>query len=400
MNIAADIATIEDVDRAVYTHLNEQIENIVTVNSCYLSLDGNGFAKGPAAGIFNTNFNVYKMRFKPGFALTDGLTHYLFDTTDGARYSVNKGADSLLYIRAGNSVAFYVLSGNYSGFWNALGWNELIITVDSSGINHSAVLNENPLTLNAVGPFTPAVPAEIFIGARGNNATRWPGLIDYVRIYSGDTESAALSNLTAGYEFSNNYLGTPAETLVEQGTGNQFIPCDPEDREYYQVLGHQPDSKALSQLDDQIPLLWIMRKGPPSPSDEIGSTPQHFFEVKTIDGEDNPATYTEIKGGVKSDLTYEVRYITFHEDDERAMTVQLAERFPRHGINLFGPGGNGPFWFETAIATDVPGTRPNELGGIYRVVAKGVPLGEREVATIPAILDIESIIEAEKTLVP
>ena len=161
--------------------------------------------------------------------------------------------------------------------------------------------------------------------------------------------------------------------------------------EYYDVLGHQPDSKALAQLDEQIPLIWIKRKGPPKHSTKVGSTPQHFFEVATEDGEGNPLTYKEIKGGVKCDMTYEVRYICFHEDDERAMTVQLNERFPRHGVALTGPGGNGPFWFELSLATDVPGIRENELGGLYRVIATNVVLGEREISgDVPAITEIDS----------
>ena len=170
---------------------------------------------------------------------------------------------------------------------------------------------------------------------------------------------------------------------------------------FYDVLGHQPAKKALAELDKQKPLIWIKRQGPPAPSDKTGSTPESFFEVATKDGEGNPLTYKEIKGGSKNDLTYNVRYICFHEDDERAMTVQLSERFPRHGVALTGPGTKGPFWFELALATDVPGLRKDELGGIYRIVATDVTLGEREQpAAVPAIIEIDLVTEAEFILVP
>ena len=179
---------------------------------------------------------------------------------------------------------------------------------------------------------------------------------------------------------------------------NQIITAE-NPLEFYQILGHQPDSKALAQLDEQIPLIWIKRKGPPKHSTKIGSTPQYFFEVATEDGEGNPLTYKKVKGGVKCEMTYEIRYICFHEDDERAMTVQLNERFPRHGVALTGPGGNGPFWFELALATDVPGNRENELGGLYRVVATGVILGEREISgDVTAIKEIDWTTEANTVL--
>lgn len=167
---------------------------------------------------------------------------------------------------------------------------------------------------------------------------------------------------------------------------------------HYQVLGHQPDSKALANLDNQNPLIWIKRKGPPKHSVKTGSTPQHFFEVATIDGEGNPLTYKKVKGGVKCEMTYEVRYICFHEDDERAMTVQLSERFPRHGVALSGPGGKGPFLFDLALSTEVPGIRKNELGGLYRIVAGNVVLGEREIEDTPAITEIDWTVEANRVL--
>ncbi len=217
------------VNPAEVYQIDIDCEPITVEAESYLSLDGNGYAKGSASGIFNTDFNVYKTRFKPGFALTDGFTHYIFDTTAGSRYAINKGADSILYVRAGNTVVFFVLLANYSSFWNNLDWNELIITVDKNGTNHKAELNGNSLTLTSPSSFIPASPAEISVGARFGLET-WIGEIDYLRIYAGATEAAALDNLTAGYEFSNDYTGTPAATLTPQGTGNTFTTDNtPED---------------------------------------------------------------------------------------------------------------------------------------------------------------------------
>lgn len=167
--------------------------------------------------------------------------------------------------------------------------------------------------------------------------------------------------------------------------------------EYYDVLGHQPDKKALARLDKEIPLIWIKRPGPPTESDVAG-TPQRKFEVKTRDGQNNPETYDVIVGGDIFDLLYEIRYITFHEDDERAVLAQICTLFPRFGVLLDGPASRGPFFFVRTASISVPGIRENELGGLIRVEARNVTIGEYIEAEAPAITDIRHEIEAVKEI--
>jgi hypothetical protein len=163
--------------------------------------------------------------------------------------------------------------------------------------------------------------------------------------------------------------------------------------EFYQILGHQPDRKALAELDKEVPLIWIKRMGAPEESD-VGGTPQRKFKVKTRDAEDNPATYDVIAGGDIFDIPYEIRYISFHENDERAIASQLMTLFPRFGVTLSGPGGKGPFFFVRTASISVPGTREKELGGLIRVEARNVTLGEYIEAEAPAITEIRPEIRA------
>lgn len=165
---------------------------------------------------------------------------------------------------------------------------------------------------------------------------------------------------------------------------------------FYDLLGHQPDKKVLGKLDEEIPLIWIQRKGGGEASD-VGSTPQTIYRPATFDSNDppNPLTYDAFEGSSIVDLTYEIRYIAFHEDDERAMSAQLRSLFPTHGIALYGPNDEGPFWCEVSLFTDVPGLRPKEIGGILRVIVRHVSIGGRPVETaVPAITSVEFDIEA------
>jgi hypothetical protein len=209
------------IDPAETFQINIDHEPISVISESYLSLNGLGYASGAATGIFNTAFNVYKTRFKPAFLLADNATHRIFDATTGFRYALSKSNVNGLEVFAGNVSVFTVSNANLAGDWNDLDWNELVITVDSSGASHSAVLNGSTLTITGAVSFTPKAPAQISVGAQFASFP-WTGLIDYLRIYSGATEALALTNLTAGYEFANDYTGTPAPTLVAQGSGNTF----------------------------------------------------------------------------------------------------------------------------------------------------------------------------------
>lgn len=157
--------------------------------------------------------------------------------------------------------------------------------------------------------------------------------------------------------------------------------------EFYEVFGHQPDAKVKAKLDDHVPLLWIKRIGAGRRSDVVGG--RDLMTRKTGEVMGVP-TYESVKSGQAHDLEYEVRYITFHESDERAIVAQMGTIFPFDGFELKGPSDEG-YFFERLFTAEVPGERENELGGLLRIEAQHVWIGDRiDVASVPAITDLQT----------
>lgn len=401
MDVVSDIEIIEDVDRAVFVHLDGQIEKYETLDSDYLSLDGNGYAQDlSASGIFNSDTVVFEMRINPDWNWAEGEDWYTFFQSWNASsqfYGFWRRAiagNYRLKFRVGGSHLVDVAQADVEAEWNEQGWNTIRCEIHTTGGNKCFINEVEVTNAGSAATFVKHAETSFYVGAYQDGSYKYSGLIDYVRI------ATSVANFDAGifvsnYNFNGDYTdeGTADNDLVAAGSGNTFT----RDSEYYEVLGHQPDKKALADLDQEIPLIWIKRTGPPSESDVAG-TPQRKFEVKTKDGQDNPETYEVIAGGDIFDLPYEIRYITFHENDERAIAAQIGTLFPRFGVSLNGPASRGPFFFVRTASISVPGIRENELGGLFRVEARNVTIGEYIEAEAPAITDIRQEIEAVKEI--
>jgi hypothetical protein len=392
MDVISDIEIIEDVDRAVFLNLDGKVEKRETIDSGYLSLDGNGYAQDLSAnGIFNSDTTVFEIRFKPSWLYAGGEDWYQFIHSWNASsqwYSFWRrlvAGNYRLQFRIGGATPVDILQADAEAEWNELDWNIVRCEIHTTGGGNKCFINGSEVTNQGVAEtFVKNAETSFYVGAYYEGSYKYSGSIDYVRI------ATSVVNFDAGVFVSNyNFNGD----LVAVGSGNTFG----RDSEYYDVLGHQPDKKALARLDQEIPLIWVKRTGPPSESDVAG-TPQRKFEVKTRDGQSNPETYDVIAGGDIFDLPYEIRYITFHEKDERAITTQIATLFPRFGVSLNGPASRGPFFFVRTASISVPGTRENELGGLFRVEARNVTIGEYIEAEAPAITDIRHEIEAVKEI--
>ncbi len=168
---------------------------------------------------------------------------------------------------------------------------------------------------------------------------------------------------------------------------------------YYEVAGVQPLKKLKSRLQEDVPLIYIRRRSGLQAGEVVG-TGQVTHVVKTVDGEGNPTSYDEVTGGTIGDISYEVRYMSFDEDDDRAITAQIAPLFPVRGTELQGPGGKGPFYFDFQLHTDVPGLRKYELGGLFRIIARHVCIGDRVTREAAAITDLQTTEQASANLNP
>lgn len=172
----------------------------------------------------------------------------------------------------------------------------------------------------------------------------------------------------------------------------------PTPTEFYKVFGVQPDKIYEAALDKDEPRIRIIRKGGLKP----GATGSAFgaitHVVKTVDGNGKPLTYDEVKDGSIGDISYDVRYISFHENDDVAIVAALTALYPVNGIEYDGPGSLGPFLFERQFHTDNLRRRKSELAGLFRIIARDICIGQRVTGEAHAITDLRQTIEATDTL--
>ncbi len=169
--------------------------------------------------------------------------------------------------------------------------------------------------------------------------------------------------------------------------------------QFYKIFGVQSDEVPEDVLDKDEPRIRIVRRSGVELG-SVGSSGLITWVASSFDTEDPPnaLTYDKVKGGSIGDISYDVRYKSFHETDDRAIVAQLAERFPNRGIEIQGPGTQ-KFYFDLIFNTDVLGRRrKGELGGILRIIARDINIGERIVGQTVAITDLQYTVEATTQL--
>lgn len=172
----------------------------------------------------------------------------------------------------------------------------------------------------------------------------------------------------------------------------------PSPTEFYKIFGVQPDKVYEAALDKDEPRVRIIRKGGLQP----GATGSAFgaitHVVTSVDGGGNPLTYDEVKDGSIGDISYDVRYISFHENDDIAIIAALTALYPVNGIEYDGPSTLGPYLFERQFHTDNLRRRKGELAGLFRIIARDICIGQRVTREAAAITDFTQTIEAKVSL--
>ena len=168
--------------------------------------------------------------------------------------------------------------------------------------------------------------------------------------------------------------------------------------EFYKVFGVQPDAVYNSQREGDIPRIRVIRKGGLQPGATGSAAGSISHVVKTRDGNDNPLTYDEVTGGSIGDILYDVRYISFNENDDIAIIAALTAFYPVNGIEYDGPENLGPFLFERQFHTDNLRRRKGELAGLFRIIARDICIGKRVTREAQAISDLNHTEEAKVSL--
>ncbi|MCP4573352.1 MAG: hypothetical protein GY838_13435 [bacterium] len=130
-----------------------------------------------AAGVYGSAVGfTTAAAFRPDFFPGDGVNHYLYDSTSGARYYALKQSTGTLLIIAGNTTIASIAQATYEPHWRVDGRNVLVV----SGVpgNTNAWLNSHQILTNDSSPWTPMSPTEVFIGSRFGGVTMFGGRYD------------------------------------------------------------------------------------------------------------------------------------------------------------------------------------------------------------------------------
>lgn len=122
--------------------------------------------------------------FYPDFDTDEDVSRRLFDTTSGSAYQVvkanNAGSNTLSIALGGTSIAV-LAEGIYSPYWNVGARNVLVISGVSG--NTSAWLNGNLILDEDNTSWSPANPANFYIGSAFSGTQRFDGRINKVQVY-------------------------------------------------------------------------------------------------------------------------------------------------------------------------------------------------------------------------
>lgn len=117
---------------------------------------------------------------------------------------------------------------------------------------------------------------------------------------------------------------------------------------------------------------------------DVGSSHQPNFFVESRDPQGKPLSYRKVDSGELVDIPYEVRYSTYRENDARAVSGQLAARLRAQGFLIPGPTARR-FYFERVFSGPMAGALPNQIAGLFRVMARNVAIDQRDLGRVAAI---------------
>ena len=117
-----------------------------------------------ASGIYGNASQSIVFCFSPDFAAGDGVSHILFDSTNGGRYTAqkNSGVNSFI-ITLGNTIIVSILIADYKEYWRVNGNNVLVVASESA--NTDVFLNGVKILDSDNTAWTAKDPTEIYLGA-------------------------------------------------------------------------------------------------------------------------------------------------------------------------------------------------------------------------------------------
>lgn len=154
-----------------------------------ISFDGGDLLSGSCQGMFNQSSFFMAFLFSPSFAANDGLSHYLFDTSNGSRYFILKSDVNSLLLRLGNTNVITVLLASFQDYWRVNQFNTIIGT-GTSGDNYLYLNRYLVGTSNTA--WAAANPDAYYIGA-----SYVPGNYYAGQMYNIDTGSFRMTKIQA-----------------------------------------------------------------------------------------------------------------------------------------------------------------------------------------------------------
>ena len=138
----------------------------------------------PATGIFNRPEVGILFEFTPEFATDHNGSHFLFDSTNGLRYFVEKRANAaanVLRIYLGNTQIAIIPEATYKPYWEEGGRNVIAVSGESGATD---VWLNGGLILDADNSaWTAKDPANFYIGCNQGTANRFLGDIHSTMIF-------------------------------------------------------------------------------------------------------------------------------------------------------------------------------------------------------------------------
>jgi hypothetical protein len=114
-------------------------------------------------GTFNTSEWSGAIEFEPDYVLADGNQHYLWDSSNGARYMLVVTAVGDLLVWVNSSAVAQPLFATVSPYWYKSGRNTIIVSAKSGKIN--VWLNDGRVGVDVASAWAPGNPAACYVGS-------------------------------------------------------------------------------------------------------------------------------------------------------------------------------------------------------------------------------------------